>query len=317
MATTHLFLMDPIDTVQVDKDSTFALMLAAKGRGHTVLYALVDDLYARDGHARATVREADVQAVQGQHANLGPAHDVALDAVDVVWMRKDPPFHMGYIFNTYLLDYAAQGGALVVNDPSGLRAMNEKAWCLRFPDLVPPTIITQSMSRIRAFAEELGHIVVKPLDGNGGAGVFVVRADDPNIGVIVEMSTQLGQTKVMAQRYLPEAKRGDKRIILIDGEPAGATLRVPQGVDHRGNMHAGATVEKTELTTREQHIVKTIGPYLKDAGQLFVGIDVIGDFLTEVNVTSPTGLHEINAFDNVSLGDQILDAAMRRSPRDL
>jgi len=308
----HLFLMDPIESIRIDKDSTFALMCEAQARGHEVLYGLVPDLYLRQGEVRTVARKATLRKVQGAHAELGPPLDLSLDAIDVVWMRKDPPFHMGYIFNTYLLDVAEARGVLVVNRPGGLRNMNEKAWALRFSDLVPPSLLTQDMARIRAFADELSAIVVKPLDGNGGEGVFIVRRDDPNIGVILETSTQHGQRKVLAQRYLPEARLGDKRIILVEGEPVGAVLRVPQGVDHRGNIHVGARVDRTTLTPRERHICATIGPALREAGQLFVGIDVIGDHLTEVNVTSPTGIHEINAFDGVRVEALILDAAERR-----
>lgn len=311
-AVTHLFLMDPIETVLVDKDSTFALMMEAQRRGQTVLYGLVSDLYLRAGEVRALVREAELRPVQGEHATLSETRDLSLDAVDVVWMRKDPPFDMGYIFNTYLLGLAESRGTLVVNAPSGLRAMNEKAWAMRFPELVPTSLITQDMKRIRAFADELGTIVVKPLDGNGGEGVFIVRRDDPNIGVILEASTQHGRRKVLAQRYLPEARAGDKRIILVDGEPVGAILRVPQGVDHRGNIHVGARVEQTALSERERVICATIGPFLREAGQVFVGIDVIGDMLTEVNVTSPTGIHEIRRFDGTDVAALVLDAALAK-----
>lgn len=308
----HLFLMDPIETVHVDKDSTFALMLEAQKRGHRLWYALVPDLYLRAGEVRVLAREARVQAVQGAHAELSPPRDMSLDEVDVVWMRKDPPFDMGYIVNTYLLELAEQRGTLVLNAPTGLRSMNEKVWAMRFPDLVPTSVITQDIKRIRTFADELGKIVVKPLDGNGGEGVFVVRYDDPNIGVILEASTQHGRRKVLAQTYLPEIKAGDKRIILVDGVPAGAILRVPQGVDHRGNIHVGAIVVKTTLTEQERVICDTIGPFLKAAGQVFTGIDVIGDKLTEVNVTSPTGIHEIRRFDGVDIASLVIDAAEQR-----
>ncbi len=311
----QLFLMDPIETVLIDKDSTFALMCEAQSRGHDVLYALVPDLYMRGGDVRVVARGASLQRVQGRHAELAEAKDLSLDEVDVVWMRKDPPFHMGYIFNTYLLELAEQRGTLVLNRPEGLRSMNEKAWAMRFPELVPTSLITQDMKRIRSFAEELGAVVVKPLDGNGGEGVFIVRRDDPNIGVILEASTQHGQRKVLSQRYLPEAKAGDKRIILVEGKPVGAVLRVPQGVDHRGNIHVGARVEKTPITAREVEICATIGPHLEAAGQVFVGIDVIGGMLTEVNVTSPTGIHEINAFEGLKVEALIIDAAMNRLER--
>jgi glutathione synthase len=310
-AVRHIVLMDPIAGIRVDKDSTFALMLEAQRRGHEVLYGLVEDLYQRGGVARAVVRPVRVKPVQGEHAELGAPVDVALSDADIVWMRKDPPFHMGYVFNTYLLDLAARD-TLVVNHPAGLRSFNEKAWAMAFPELVPESLITQDQARLRAFAEELGAIVVKPLDGNGGEGVFVVRKDDPNIGVILEMSTRHGQTKVLAQRYLEEAKRGDKRVILVDGEPRGACLRVPSGVDHRGNIHAGAKVVPATVDARDRAICDAIGPALREAGQVFVGIDVIGGWLTEVNVTSPTCLHEINAFDGTVLEGEIIDAALAR-----
>lgn len=308
----HLFLMDPLETVRVDKDSTFALMLEAQRRGHRVLYALVPDLYLRAGEVRVMARDAKVAPVQGEHFELSSPLDLSLDAVDVVWMRKDPPFDMGYIVNTYLLERAEERGTLVLNRPYGLRSMNEKVWAMRFPELVPTSLITQDMARIRAFADELGLIVVKPLDGNGGEGVFVLRRDDPNIGVILEASTQHGRRKVLAQRYIPEIKAGDKRIILVDGVAVGAILRVPQGVDHRGNIHVGARVEPTTLTERERVICATIGPFLREAGQVFVGIDVIGDMLTEVNVTSPTGIHEIRHFDGTDVAALVIDAAERR-----
>ena len=311
----HLFLMDPIGSIRIDKDSTFALMCEAQKRGHAVGYGLVTGLYLREGVVRAVWQEATLTREQGRHATLGAPQDEALEAFDIVWMRKDPPFDMGYIFNTYLLELAESRGAFVVNAPAGLRGMNEKTWAMRFPGLVPMSLLTEDMTRIRAFAEELGAIVVKPLDGNGGEGVFIVRRDDPNIGVILEASTRHGTRKVLAQRYIPEAKLGDKRIILVDGVPAGALNRVPQGVDHRGNIHVGAQVRKSELTPREVEICNVLGPHLAAAGQVFVGIDVIGDWLTEVNVTSPTGIHEINAFDGVCLEAQIVDAAIRRRER--
>jgi glutathione synthase len=307
----HLFLMDPLEGVRIDKDSTFALMCEAQDRGHLIHYGRVEDLYLASSEVRAVCRPASLQRVQGQHASLGPPVDLALHDHDIVWMRKDPPFHMGYVFNTYLLERAA-GEVLVVNHPSGLRSMNEKLWALQFGDLVPPTLVGSDMARIRAFLAAQGAIVVKPLDGNGGEGVFVVRGDDPNLGVILEVSTAHGTKKVMAQRYLPEARQGDKRIILVDGRPVGAVLRVPQGVDHRGNIHAGAAVRRTTLTARDREICDAIGPPLREAGQLFVGIDVIGGWLTEVNVTSPTGIHEIEHFDGVSIRAQVVDAAIAR-----
>jgi glutathione synthase len=310
----QLFLMDPIASVRIDQDSTFALMCEAQARGHEVLYGLADDLHWMGDRVSATVSRASLKPVQGQHASLESLGEVNLADVDVVWMRKDPPFDMSYIFTTYILDRVADT-TLVVNHPDGLRAMNEKAWITGFPELIPPTMITQDVSRLRDWAEDFGAIVVKPLDGNGGAGVFVVRQDDPNIGVILEMSTVDGTRKVMAQEYLAAAKAGDKRVILVDGRPAGAILRVPKGVDHRGNIHVGAEVIRAELTEQERHVCEVIGPLLRDAGQVFTGIDLIGERLTEVNVTSPTGIHEINVFDDVCIEAELMDAVMARLAR--
>ena len=307
----HVFVMDPIDRIRIDQDSTFALMLEAQSRGHEVYYAEAKHLFVRDSKAFCKVARCTVHPVQGEHASLAEAVDSNLGGFDVVWMRKDPPFDMDYIFATYVLDLA-ELETLVVNAPAGLRNMNEKAWPMRFNEWIPESLITQSEPRLRDFVNELGTAVIKPLDGCGGEGVFIADNQDPNIGVIIEMSTAHGTRKVMAQRYLPEAKAGDKRIILVDGEVVGAMLRVPQGVDHRGNMHVGAAVVAAEITARDAEICRAIGPPLRDAGQLFVGIDVIGAYLTEVNVTSPTGIHEINALDGVCLEALVMDAAEAR-----
>jgi glutathione synthase len=303
--------MDPIEGIRVDQDSTFALMMEAQSRGYEVLYATVDQLHGAAGQAWATARTATLDAKQGDHARLGPPSEVRLGDLDVVWMRKDPPFDMGYIFTTYLLDLC-HGETLVVNAPEGLRSIGEKAWTLHFPDLVPASLITRSQARLREMMDEVGPIVVKPLDGNGGEGVFIARPDDPNLGVILEISTRHDTLPILAQTYLPEAAEGDKRIILVEGEPVGACLRVPTGIDHRGNIHVGARVEAAGLTARDRQICAAIGPALRDAGQVFVGIDVIGDYLTEVNVTSPTCIHEINAFDGVAIEALLLDAVDRR-----
>lgn len=308
----HLFLMDPIQDVLVDQDSTFALMLEAQARGQQVFYGAVEDLYLKRGDVRIKAHEARLTPVQGAHAELLRPEDVSLDEMDIVWMRKDPPFNMDYIFNTYLLDLAEARGNLVVNAPSGLRDMNEKAWAMRFPELVPDSLITQNMGLIREFLGEHKKVVVKPLDGNGGRGVFVLGHEDPNLGVIIESSTQNGSLKVLVQRYVPEIKSGDKRIILVEDEPVGAILRIPQGVDHRGNIHVGAKTVRSELTARDWEICETIGPYLRDMGQVFTGIDVIGGMLTEVNVTSPTGIQELRRFEGLNIAGQILDAGLHR-----
>ena len=286
-------------------------MMEAQRRGHEVYYGTVDGLDQRGGRARAQLQRVTLREVQGEHASLEAMERLDLGAMDVVWMRKDPPFDMSYVFATYLLDFAADQ-TLIVNHPMGLRSFNEKTWALQFTDLVPESLVTQNQDDLRAFTESLGTTVVKPLDGNGGAGVFVVRADDPNIGVILEMSTDYGATKVLAQRYLPEAREGDTRIILVDGDPVGSCLRIPTGIDHRGNIHVGARCERADITDRDREICAQIGPALKDAGQIFVGIDVIGDWRTEVNVTSPTCIHEINVLDGSRIDRSVLDAVQRR-----
>jgi glutathione synthase len=303
--------MDAIENVAIELDSTFALMMETQKRGHEMLYALVDDLYQRGDQAHVMGRPVKVAPVPGRHFELGACQDIPLATVDVIWMRKDPPFDMNYIYATYILDQAAQN-ALVVNHPMGLRNFNEKAWALNFPDLIPESWITQSQDQLREFVERVDAIVVKPLDGNGGEGVFLLKKDDPNLGVILECSTKHGQQKVTAQRYVPEAKEGDKRIILVDGVAVGAFLRIPTGSDHRGNIHVGAKVVAAPLSERDLVICEAMGPMLKEAGQIFVGIDVIGEYLTEVNVTSPTGIHEINAFSGISVESLILDAVEKR-----
>ena len=311
MTSRHLFVMDPPDAIRVDQDSTFALMCEVQNRGAEVWFALVSDLFAQNADACASATQVTVQATQGDHVTVLQQETRLLVDFDVVWMRKDPPFNMDYIFATYVLDLAAQK-TLVVNHPEGLRRINEKTWIQHFPDFIPETLVTQSMDQLRDFTERLGTAVVKPLDGCGGEGVFVVRHDDPNIGVILETSTAHGTRMVMAQRFIPEVSAGDKRIILVDGVPVGAIMRVPTGTDHRGNIHVGARVEGTHLTARDQEICATIGPLLEQAGQVFVGIDVIGGYLTEVNVTSPTGIHEINAHHGVRVESMLVDAVEAR-----
>jgi glutathione synthase len=241
---------------------------------------------------------------------LGDFGEGPLDDYDVVWMRKDPPFDMTYIFATYLLSHTT---ALVVNNPAGLRDRNEKLFAFGYADLTPETLFTQDIRRILEFAQaQPDKIVLKPWDGNGGRGVLVTRHGDPNLRSMAEILTKEGTNAVIAQRYLPEIKQGDKRILLIEGEPVGAMLRVPTEADHRGNMHAGAGVVKTTLNARDQEICARIGPTLRQEGFVFVGIDVIGGWLTEINVTSPTGIQDINQLDGVAIEQQLYDAVARR-----
>lgn len=313
-----LFVMDPLELVDVNHDSTFAIMLEAQNRGHEVLYCLQPSLRlrGREGPA-ATVQRVTLRPVKGgDHARFEPQEAVDLRDLDVIFMRKDPPFDIEYIFATYILE-AAEPHALVVNRPASLRSHNEKLYALAFPEFCPDTLVTSDAAEVRAFQEALGDrgagrsIVVKPLDGNGGEGIFVVREGDPNLNVIMELSTRKGRRPIMAQRYLPEAQAGDKRVLFVDGEFAGAVNRVPKGKDPRGNMVRGAIAEKTTLTARELAMAAALGPRLKADGHLFVGIDVIGEHLTEVNVTSPTGIHEVNRLDGVKVETRVVEALER------
>ena len=306
-----LFVMDPMGSIRIDRDSTYALMLEAQARGHEVLYCLVGDLRLEHGVPFATVRRCTLFVVQGEHFTFGEPFARPLRALDAVFMRKDPPFNMEYIFATYLLE-AAEPDALVVNRAASIRSHNEKLYALAFPEFCPTSIVTSDASQIRRFQTELcDTIVVKPLDGNGGEGIFIVREGDPNRNVIIEMSTRHGARPVLAQRYLPQAKQGDKRVLIVDGEFVGAVLRVPGGDDPRGNIHVGATVHKTSLTAREEAMMAALGPRLRADGHIFVGIDVIREHLTEVNVRSPTGIHEARALDGVHVDRKVIDAVER------
>lgn len=309
-----LFVMDPLSSLNYAQDSTWMLMREATRRGIEVAWCTPNDLFARDsaGWARAQT----VKALDGApYFEEGPWEDALLGSFDVIWQRKDPPFDMSYIFTTYLLDFVPRT-TLVLNRPDGLRARNEKLFAFTFSDLTPPTLLTRDLSRVMAFAQEQaaredGRIVLKPWDGNGGRGVLVSRAGDPNLRSMVELLTGDGRHFILCQRYLPEIRQGDKRILLVDGEPVGAMLRVPAEDDNRGNMHAGATVVATQLTEREREICGRIGAALRQEGFLFVGIDIIGGYLTEINVTSPTGIQQINQLDGVQIERLTWDAALR------
>jgi glutathione synthase len=305
----HLFVMDPPETLNYRHDSTWAMMLEASSRGDTVFWCHPSHLYATAGKGHARYQKATALE-KAPYFQLGDWQDTALDELDIIWMRKDPPFDMSYIFATYLLELSK---ALVVNSPQGLRSRNEKLFAFTFQELTPPTLITSNIPRILEFAaSQPDRIVLKPWDGNGGRGVLVTRAGDPNLRSMAELLTQEGKQALIAQRYIPEIVRGDKRIILIDGIPAGAMLRVPGTEDHRGNMHAGAEVHKTSLTARDQEICARIGPVLQREGFYFVGIDIIGGFLTEINVTSPTGIQDINRLEGSRLEARLYDAILAR-----
>ncbi len=310
-----LFVMDPIHGVDIHHDSTFAIMLEAHNRGHEVSYCLPTDLRLEHGAPVGNVQRAALRAMKGDHVTLSPAESVPLRSLDLIFMRKDPPFDMEYIFATYLLE-AAEPHAVVVNRPASLRSHNEKLYALQFPEFCPDTLVSSDVVQIRAFQQRLGTaIVVKPLDGNGGEGIFVLAEGDPNLNVAVELSTRKGRRPVMAQRYLPEARLGDKRVLFVNGEVVGAINRVPKGADPRGNMVRGAVAERTVLTPREQTMCAALGPRLVADGHLFVGIDVIGEHLTEVNVTSPTGIHEVNRLEGVAVERRVIDALEAARPR--
>jgi len=305
-----LFVMDPLSTVQVDQDSSYALMLEWQKRGGEVWHCLARDLWSEGVHAFARAARLDV-GPRPKVANVLERRTIALKDMWAIFKRTDPPFDIDYIFCTYLLELA-EPEAIVVNAPQGLRDANEKMAILAFPDLIPPTIVTRDMAAIRAFVgEQGGKGVIKPWDGNGGRGVFVLEEGDGNLGTIIESSTNDGATFVMVQSYLEEVQTtGDKRIILVDGEFAGAFARVPGKNDHRGNMHVGASVEAFEMTARDLQICEQLAPYLKEKGLLFTGIDVIGNYLTEINVTSPTGIQECSRLYGTTIEADIVDAVL-------
>ena len=307
VSLTVAIQMDPIETINIDADSTFVLALEAQARGHVLYHYLVQDMWLRGNTLKAKARRLEVRRELGRHHSFGPYETIDLATVDVVLMRQDPPFDMGYITATHLLEHI-HPKTLVVNDPASVRNAPEKLFVTHFPDLMPPTLITRSREAIVEFRKEYRDIIVKPLFGNGGAGVFRLQENDENLGSLLEMFFALSREPLMIQRYEPAVRQGDKRIILIDGEPAGAVLRVPAQGEARANLHVGGKAVKTELTLRERDICTAIGPTLREQGLIFVGIDVIGDYLTEINVTSPTGLQEINRFDGAKLEAKIWDA---------
>jgi len=304
--------MDPIDTINIDADSTFALALEAQSRGHALYHYLPQALTLRDGRLYARGRPLQVFREYGNHHRFGADEELDLAGLDVVLMRQDPPFDMAYITATHLLELLPEDGPLVVNNPSAVRNAPEKLFVLHFRELMPPTLVTLDREEIRAFWQEHGDIILKPLFGNGGAGIVHLRPGDDNLNSLLEMYAGTYREPVMVQRYLPEVRQGDKRIILVEGEPVGAVSRIPAEGEARANLHVGGRAEKTELTERERHICATIGPTLRQQGLVFVGIDVIGDYMTEINVTSPTGIQEIARLDGVDLSRNIWDAIERR-----
>ena len=301
-----LFVMDPLSVINVEGDSTYVMMLEATRRGWEVWWCTPDDLQVVDRYPMAAAEEVKTNSSE-PFFQCEERKNVELGHFDCIWMRKEPPFDIHYIFSTYILDLAP-ASTVVMNDPRSIKCANEKMYALQWPELCPPTTVTNQIQAILDFAEEHQRVVVKPWDGNGGRGVLVTSAEDGNLRAIAELMTAEETEYCIVQRYLPEIKTGDKRIILIDGEPLGAFLRVPSGRDHRGNMHVGAKVKACDLSERDQEICRAIGPRLKKEGLLFVGIDVIGDFLTEINVTSPTGMREIAQLSGRFLERDLMDS---------
>lgn len=300
-------VMDPVEKINIDKDTTFVLMLEAQRRGHEIYFMEVDDLFVRAGTPYGRFRRLDL-ARATPHYQLGTPATSPLQDFDSVWMRKDPPFDMKFFFATHLLSLIDQNQCFVMNNPKGLREANEKLYALRFPEQIPQTMVSSDMERLKTFMIELGgEMIVKPLDGCGGSGVFYLNDQDRNTNSILEAATDNGRRLVMGQRYLPEIRQGDKRIIVLNGEPLGAVLRVPLESETRGNIHVGGQVVKTEVTARDKEICAALAPLLRADGLYFVGLDVIGSFLTEVNVTSPTGIQEIDALNNVRIESNVID----------
>ena len=298
------FQMDPIGPIDINGDSTFRLAEEAQARGHKLYYYTPDRLAYNQGRVEARGWPLVVRREKGNHFTLGEEQLFDLSEMDVVWLRQDPPFDMFYITTTHLLQRLSPG-TLVVNDPFWVRNFPEKLLILDFPELMPPTAIARDLATIKAFRAEHGDIILKPLYGNGGAGVFHLPESDRNLASLHEMFTGFSREPLIAQKYLPEIKKGDKRVILVDGEPVGAINRIPGEGETRSNMHVGGRPEKVELTERDREICRIIGPRLRECGQVFVGIDVIGTYLTEINVTSPTGIQELERFDGVNVAAKI------------
>ena len=316
MSTRLGIVMDPIAAISFKKDSSLAMLLAAQARGWPLFYMEQRDLYQRGSQARARVRPLRVFNDPQRWYELDSEQDIALDELDVILMRKDPPFNSEYVYATYLLELAEKAGSLVVNSPRSLRDCNEKFFATQFPQCTPPTLVSRRADILREFAREHRDVILKPLDEMGGASIFRHREGDPNLSVILEVLTEHGERQIMAQRYIPEIKDGDKRILMIDGEPVPYCLaRIPAQGETRGNLAAGGRGEARPLSERDREIAALVGPELRRRGLLFVGLDVIGDYLTEINVTSPTCIREIDAAYDTRIGERLMDAIAGRLAR--
>lgn len=307
MSLKIAFQMDPIGPIDIDADSTFRIAEEAQLCGHELFYYTPNMLAYQEGRITANGWPLTVKREKGNHFSLGEKTEVDLADMDVVWLRQDPPFDMGYITTTHLLD-RIHPDTLVVNDPFWVRNYPEKLLVLDFPDLTPPTTVARDLETIKAFKAKHGTVILKPLYGNGGAGVFKLTEADNNITSLHELFSGINSEPLIVQKFLPDVSNGDKRVILVDGEPVGAINRVPAKGETRSNMHVGGRPEKVALTARDIEICERIGPLLREKGQVFVGIDVIGDYLTEINVTSPTGIQELEHFDGTNVAEKIWQA---------
>ena len=306
-------VMDPITSINIKKDSSFAMLLEAQRRGYEIHYMEMNDLYLRGGEARAHTRTLSVEQNYDKWFEFGSEQDIALADLNVVLMRKDPPFDTEFIYATYILERAEEKGTLIVNKPQSLRDCNEKLFTAWFAELTPDTLVTRNAQQIREFWQEHGDIILKPLDGMGGASIFRVKKEDPNLSVIIETLTEHGSFYCMAQNFLPAIKEGDKRVLVVDGEPVPYCLaRIPKSGETRGNLAAGGRGEARPLSESDWEIARRVGPTLKAKGLIFVGLDIIGDKLTEINVTSPTCIREIEAAFPISVTGMLMDAIEKR-----
>jgi glutathione synthase len=308
------FLMDPLERVLVHHDTTFALMLATQARGHRVLCFEQHQLSFAHRRPMVQAREVEVKPVQGAHFRVLASHTLGVDELDVLWLRKDPPVDAAFLHATQLVEASAARAPLFINAPAGLRGASEHLWALRFPELSPQTLVSADVSELKAFIEEAPDgAVLKPVEGHGGEGVVLLTRGDRNVASLLELYTRRGTEWAMVQRYLPEARVGDKRILVLDGEPLGAVLRVPREDDHRGNLAAGGKPERSPLTAKDRALCERLAPHLRAEGLHFVGLDVIGDWLTEVNVTSPTGLVEIAQLDGTPLAETVVASVEKKA----
>lgn len=312
MSLRIAFQMDPIDKINIAEDTTFRIAEEAQKRGHELFYFLPQDLTYIENQLVAQARTLKVRRSVGNHFTLGPTEKLSLvNDVDIIWLRQDPPFDMSYITTTHLLDFLV-GKTLVVNNPFWVRNFPEKILVLNYPDLTPPTMVGSEVGMFKAFRKMHGDTIVKPLYGNGGAGIFKIGKDDPNLSSLIELFHNISREPIIMQKFLPDVKLGDKRVILVDGLPVGAINRVPIQGEIRSNMHVGGKALQVDLTSRDLEICKTVGPLMKEKGQILVGLDIIGDMLTEINLTSPTGIQELERFNNINVAKKVWECLEER-----